>query len=126
MTTSEHDHDDVDENDEASVVRPHASETRGVGGGRIGAIGMPVERSEDFGGTLTRLWHRVRVERGRVAAIFLLSIVSVTLMSLGPRVLGRATNVGLLIPAGVGVFFVFLGNSMGKVRPNFMFGVFCR
>ncbi len=85
--------------------RPPHTETRAMGG-RMGAIGMPVEKSEDFGGTLRRLGHRLRIERPVAVVVVVLSILSVALMSVGPRILGRATNIvvdGLLSGAGTDV-----------------------
>ena len=85
--------------------RPPHTEQRGMGG-RMGAIGMPVEKVEDFGGTLRRLWHRMRAERHIAVAVVVLSIVGVSMQSVGPRILGRATNIvvdGLLSGAGTDV-----------------------
>lgn len=83
--------------------RPSGQEMRGAGPARMGAIGMPVEKSEDFGGTLRRLGHRLRPERRLAVGVVVLSIVGVALMSVGPRVLGAATNIvvdGLLDGSG--------------------------
>lgn len=38
-------------------------------------------------------------------------------------IFGRAPNAFQLIPVGIGVLFIILGNYMGKIRPNYMFGV---
>jgi len=89
----------------AGGYRPPHTEQRGMGG-RMGAIGMPVEKVEDFGGTLRRLWHRMRAERHVAVAVVVLSIVGVSMQSVGPRILGRATNIvvdGLLSGAGTDV-----------------------
>jgi ATP-binding cassette subfamily B protein len=75
------------------AYRPSGQEMRGAGPARMGAIGMPVEKSEDFGGTLRRLAHRLRPERSMAVVVVVLSVVSVALMSVGPRILGRATNI---------------------------------
>ena len=37
--------------------------------------------------------------------------------------LGKPVDIGLTVMAGVAVLFVFLGNSLGKVRPTYFFGV---
>jgi ATP-binding cassette subfamily B protein len=61
--------------------------------GRGGAmVGMPVEKSEDFRGSVFRLWLRLRVEGLRIGVVVCLSMASVTLLVIGPRVLGAATN----------------------------------
>lgn len=86
--------------------RPSAQEVRGAGPARMGAIGMPVEKSEDFGGTLRRLATRLRRERAVAVAVVVLSLLGVALMSVGPRILGRATNLvvdGLLSGSGTDV-----------------------
>lgn len=36
---------------------------------------------------------------------------------------GVAVDVGLLVPLGVGILFVLLGNVMGKLRPNWFVGI---
>ena len=67
-------------------------------------LGVPVERSENFRGSVMRLFHRLRVEGFRVGGVVLLAICSVFLFVLGPRVLGSATNVivdGLQSPSGI-------------------------
>jgi len=61
--------------------------------GRMGALGMPVEKSSDFGGTLRRLGGRLRPERSRLAFVVVLAVGGVILTVLGPRILGNATNV---------------------------------
>jgi ATP-binding cassette subfamily B multidrug efflux pump len=62
--------------------------------GRMGGgLGMPVEKSNDFRGTLRRLSERLRPERTRLGFVFVLAIAGVILSVLGPRILGNATNV---------------------------------
>jgi ATP-binding cassette subfamily B protein len=61
--------------------------------GRMGAFGMPLERSRDFGGTLRRLGARLRPESSRFAAVIFLATVGVILSVLGPRILGDATDI---------------------------------
>jgi ATP-binding cassette subfamily B multidrug efflux pump len=61
--------------------------------GRMGGLGMPLERSSDFFGTLRRLIRRMRPERVRFGFVFVMSVVGVILSVLGPRILGNATNV---------------------------------
>ncbi|QYG95690.1 ABC transporter ATP-binding protein [Iamia sp. SCSIO 61187] len=97
----------------------------------MGAIGMPVEKTEDFRGTLQRLSDRLRTERGNVVAVVVLSVVSVALMSLGPRVLGRGTNVvvdGILSGAGVdwdrlrGILLLALGLYLTSAAMTYLQG----
>jgi len=89
----------------AAGYRPPHTEMRGPVG-RMGAVGMPVEKSEDFGGTLRRLAHRLRPERRFVVLAVVLSVAGVSMQAYGPSVLGRATNIvvdGLLSGAGTDV-----------------------
>jgi ATP-binding cassette subfamily B protein len=79
-------------------------------GGRMGAAGMPLERSKDLGGSIKRLAARMAPERLGVAIVIVLAVVSVTLLVLGPRILGNATQVivdGLLstLHGGSGIDF---------------------
>lgn len=37
--------------------------------------------------------------------------------------LGYPVDVGLLIPASIGVFFIILGNYFGKIKQNWFFGI---
>ncbi|MET0895780.1 MAG: ABC transporter ATP-binding protein [Acidimicrobiia bacterium] len=67
-------------------------------------VGVPVEKSEDFMGSATRLWRRLRVEGFKVGGVVVLTVVSVVLLVFGPRVLGEATNTvvaGLQSPTGI-------------------------
>ncbi|MCU1413264.1 MAG: transporter ATP-binding protein [Microbacteriaceae bacterium] len=80
---------------------------RGPGGG--GPMGMaqgPAAKSLTFGPSAKRLLGRLVPERGRIVLIFLLTIVSVFLTVLGPRLLGNAINlvfdgaISAQLPAG--------------------------
>jgi len=89
----------VGEEDEegANSIRP-SDEARAGMGARWGAAGMPLERSKDFKNSTRRLVSRLRPQTPAILVILILSVVSVTLMAFGPKVLGHATN---LIVAGV-------------------------
>ncbi|MEN9714585.1 MAG: hypothetical protein RJA35_52 [Actinomycetota bacterium] len=66
----------------------------GMGGGRPGAgIGLPTEKSLNFGPSAKRLLGRLKPERTRLISVILLAVASVTLSVLGPWMLGKATNV---------------------------------
>ena len=77
----------------------------GPGRGPFGG-GMVGQRSLSFGPSARRLAGRLAPERGRVLAVLALAVLSVGLSVLGPRLLGRATDLiftGLLgrrLPAG--------------------------
>jgi len=61
-------------------------------GGRMGAAGMPLERSKDFSGAIRRLAAVMAPERFGVIGVIGLAVVSVTLLVLGPKILGNATQ----------------------------------
>ena len=69
-------------------------------------MGQPGEKSLNFGPSAKRLLGRLRPERGKVVAVVALVVVSVSLSSIGPKILGRATDLifgGLLgqnVPPG--------------------------
>ena len=79
-------------------------ERPGLAARLAGVVGMPVERSENFGNVVRRFLRRMRPERPRVIAVLVLAVVSVTLTVIGPRILGHATNIivaGIQTPAGI-------------------------
>lgn len=61
-------------------------------------MGQPGEKSLDFGPSAKRLLGRLAPEKGKVYLILALALVSVVLSSVGPKILGRATD---LIFAGL-------------------------
>ena len=61
--------------------------------GRFPAMGVPTEKSKDFRNSLKRLWGLLTPERPILVLILVLALVATTLNSLGPRVLGRGTDV---------------------------------
>ena len=78
------------------------------GGGPMGmGMGMPAEKSLNFGPSLKRLLRRMRGERIGLALVFLLAVGSVAFAVIGPKILGNATNiiydgfVGRQLPAGL-------------------------
>ncbi len=58
-----------------------------------GGAGMPAERSKDFGTAVRRLGTILGTETPRLALVGVLTLVSVTLAVIGPRLLGGATDV---------------------------------
>ncbi|MSO31930.1 MAG: ABC transporter ATP-binding protein [Ilumatobacteraceae bacterium] len=80
-------------------------------------VGVPMERSKDFGTTSRRLMRRMSQENVLVMLVLVLAVTSVTLVVLGPRILGHATDVvfdGLLRRNGVdGIDFAKLHNILG-------------
>ena len=77
------------------------------GGAGFMGMGMPVEKSKDFRGTLRRLVARLRPERLTIAIVVVLASASVVFSVIGPKLIGNATNVifdgviGKSLPAGI-------------------------
>lgn len=67
-------------------------------GGRMMAGGAPTDRSMDFKGSSKRLLKRFAAEKTALYATLAASVLSVALSVVGPKILGRATD---LIFAGV-------------------------
>ncbi len=87
--------------------RPPMAGGVGRGGPMAGMMGGPPQKSKDFKGSLRRLLGEVGEERKTLYAVFALISAAVTLGSLGPKILGHATNdifygfLGRKLPAGV-------------------------
>lgn len=70
------------------------------------SAGMPAEKSMNFSPSARRLLDRLRPHRLQLIVVVALAVLSVTLTVLGPRILGRATDVifagviGKQLPAG--------------------------
>ncbi|GAB2465961.1 ABC transporter ATP-binding protein [Xylanimonas ulmi] len=95
----------------AADTKPTRPPRRGFGpAGGPGGMGMPGEKAMDFKGSLLRFARSMRPERGKVVALTLSGLASVTLSVIGPRILGHATNIifegvvgmmlGARLPAG--------------------------
>jgi len=71
------------------------------------SMGLPAEKSMNFGPSARRLLRRLMPERVLVGCVIALAIVSVTFSVLGPKILGHATNIvfdgvlGKRLPSGV-------------------------
>ena len=87
--------------------RPPMAGGVGRGGPMAGMMGGPPQKSKDFKGSLRRLLGEVGEERKTLYAVFALISAAVTIGSLGPKILGHATNdifygfLGRKLPAGV-------------------------
>jgi len=82
----------ADEETTETPVRPAPRRGPGGGHGPFGGMGMPVEKSLNFGPSAKRLIGRLRPERIPVVFVVVLGVVSVALAVLGPKVLGMATD----------------------------------
>jgi ATP-binding cassette subfamily B multidrug efflux pump len=80
---------------------------RGGFGGPWGGGGMPAEKPMRFGPTVRRLVQRLGPERLRLAVVIALGVTSVGFLVIGPKILGRATDlifsgaIGRRLPAGL-------------------------
>jgi ATP-binding cassette subfamily B protein len=80
----------------------------GPGPGR-GPFGGPMvgQKAHDFGASARRLVRRLSPQRGKVIGLMVLAVVSVTLTAIGPKILGRATDlifaglIGAKLPEGM-------------------------
>src|SRR5262245_23448888 len=90
---------------QATPARLPAAGGRG-GGAPWASVGMPAEKSMNFGPSARRLLGRLRPQWMPLIAVVLLAIGSVTLSVISPKILGRATDVifsgliGQQLPAG--------------------------
>src|SRR3954452_12831 len=95
------------EDDRETIRKAAPRRGPGGGGGPFGGMGMPAEKSMNFGPSARRLIGRLRPERTGLVFVILLGVLSVLLAVLGPKILGEATNIifegaiSSTIPAGV-------------------------
>ncbi|MEY2523007.1 MAG: ATP-binding cassette, subfamily multidrug efflux pump, partial [Ilumatobacteraceae bacterium] len=90
MTTHADPRPDQEPDDDAVVRPPEARPAASPG--PLRSIGMPAEKSKDFGGSTKRLLERMRVEKARGIAVVCFALLSVTLTVLGPKLLGHGTD----------------------------------
>ncbi|MEW6472423.1 MAG: ABC transporter ATP-binding protein [Actinomycetota bacterium] len=72
---------------------PLPQQRLGSGVGRFGAFGMPAEKTANFRQIVERLLAMLRRERLGLVAVFAFALASIVLYVIGPKVLGRATDV---------------------------------
>lgn len=69
--------------------------------------GAPGQKAKSFGPSLQRLLRRLAPDKAFVVVIFLLAVIAVVLNTIGPQILGKATNlifngvIGKQLPAGL-------------------------
>ncbi|MCA9839905.1 MAG: ABC transporter ATP-binding protein [Trueperaceae bacterium] len=77
------------------------------GGGMFGRGGMVGQKANNFGPSLRRLLSLLRAQRLKLVFVILFGVIAMALAALGPRVLGRATDlifsgiIGKQLPAGI-------------------------
>ena len=78
--------------DHRVLTAPNRPPPRQFGGGPFGGGGM-TEKPMNFGPSARRLVGRLRPERAKLLAVLGLGVTSVALMVVGPRIIGRATDI---------------------------------
>ncbi len=95
----------VKSDEEKAAEARRGPSNAGRGHGPMG-MAMGGEKSKAFGPSAKRLLARLRPERDRVSFVLLVSVVSVVLSAIGPKILGRATDIifegffGSRLPSG--------------------------
>jgi ATP-binding cassette subfamily B multidrug efflux pump len=85
--------DDAEATDEEEETLPPSAIRIGPTTGRFSAAGMPVEKSKEFSTSVRRLAQVLRPQLSVLILVALAAISSAVLNVLGPRILGRATDV---------------------------------
>jgi ATP-binding cassette subfamily B protein len=98
----------VEERSDEELIREARPEV-----GKFSAAGMPLDRSRDIKTATGRLLARLRPEGPRVAFVMVCGVASVSLLVVGPRILGRATNIVVGgITSGTGIDFAELHRTL--------------
>src|SRR5713226_6249855 len=90
----------------AQPARPRPP-MRGGFGGPWGGAGMPAEKPMKFGPSVRRLLKRLSPEGPRLVGVIALGVTSVVFLVVGPKILGRATDlifagaIGKRLPSGL-------------------------
>jgi ATP-binding cassette subfamily B multidrug efflux pump len=90
-----------------AAARPRPPMRGRFGGGPFGGAGMPAEKPMKFGPSVRRLIKRLSPEKVKLMAVIGLGVTSVAFMVVGPKILGRATDlifagaIGRQLPAGL-------------------------
>jgi len=90
--------------DDRQILATAGTQARRASFGPGGGVGMPAERSDNFGNTMRRLGELLGKEKSRLFGVFALVVSSVTLVVIGPRLLGEATDIivsGVSSPEGI-------------------------
>jgi ATP-binding cassette subfamily B protein len=96
----------------------HKMRSQGPPGPRMGSIGMPVAKSARFGESMRRLLRMVGRERLSLGAVGTLTVAGVGCSVVGPKILGRATDIivkGLLHGGGKAIDFGALHRTLAFV-----------
>lgn len=87
-----HDANQTSESSDGDSVQSGATVAE-MRSGRMNTVGIPTEKSKNFSATARRLLRRMAGDVAVVGVILTMAVASVTLTVLGPRLLGRATDI---------------------------------
>src|SRR5690348_6486336 len=91
ITNGKTDHSDEEEGEQPKTLSVAA--VNSISAGRMGTIGMPLERSSNFGASVKRLFKLLSPRWPTMLVVLFAAVTSAVLTVLGPRILGRATDV---------------------------------
>ncbi len=115
---SERDGDQSERDDDHDVLTTTGRAARRSTFGPHGGAGMPTEKSKDFGASVRRLGTILGSETPRLVGVVALTVASVALVVLGPRLLGQATDLivsGIRNPDAGGIDFGALHRKLFEV-----------
>ena len=104
MSTNDTNGNQPDSEDDRKLLATAGTEARRASFGPGGGVGIPTERSENFGVAMKRLGEILGKERPLLVLVLVATFVSVCLVVVGPRLLGEATNIivdGIRSPDGI-------------------------
>jgi ATP-binding cassette, subfamily B, multidrug efflux pump len=115
---SERDGDQSERDDDHDVLTTTGRAARRSTFGPHGGAGMPTEKSKDFGASVRRLGTILGSQTPRLVGVVALTVASVALVVLGPRLLGQATDLivsGVRNPDAGGIDFGALHRKLFEV-----------
>ena len=99
--------------DDRQLLATAGTQARRASFGPGGGIGMPAERSDKFGQTLTRLGDILGKEKPLLFGVLVATVISVALVVIGPKLLGEATNIIVDgVTSGQGIDFAALHRQL--------------
>lgn len=110
--------------DERDVITTTGRAARRGSFGPGGGAGMPTEKSKDFGKSVRRLGTILGKETPLLIVVLVLTIVSVSLVVAGPRLLGQATDIIVSGVTGDGIDFGRLHRKLFLVAAIYL-GSWC-
>jgi ATP-binding cassette subfamily B protein len=106
--------------DEDEVLTTTGRAARRGAFGPGGAAGIPTERSKDFGVSVRRLGTILGSETPRLVGVAVLTVASVSLVVVGPRLLGQATDIIVSGVQGDGIDFGALHRKLFVVAAIYL------